>query len=106
MFLLAGAITLALASAVHFGVALPLGFITIHDPFSGAAIPEAVLAAIVAAGSLCVLTGIRRAWWIGVAATTMTTAARETSRPRWPSSAAGTSGLTAGLRLGKRLPAT
>jgi hypothetical protein len=42
----------------------------------------------------------------GVAVTTMTTAARETSRPRWPSSAAGTSGLTAGPRLGKRLPAT
>jgi hypothetical protein len=45
----------AIASAVHFGVEIPLGFITISDPFAGAAPPEAVIAALVALGATTVL---------------------------------------------------
>jgi len=44
------AVTLALASVIHFGVALPLGVATLSDHFPNAAIPEAVIAVILLAG--------------------------------------------------------
>ena len=55
--MLVAAGTLAVASAIHFGVPVPLGFATLHDPFAGAAVPEAVLAAIMAAGAAVLLSG-------------------------------------------------
>lgn len=54
MALTAGAF--AIASIVHFGVDIPVGFTAISDSFPGAAPPEAVIAAIVAIGATAVLT--------------------------------------------------
>jgi hypothetical protein len=51
------AVTLGVASTIHFGVRLGM----IHDPFAGAAIPEAVIAFVVACG--CVAVIVRRAAW-------------------------------------------
>jgi hypothetical protein len=45
LLLLAGA-TLAGAAAVHSGAVLEAGSLRLHDPFAGAYIPEAVLAAV------------------------------------------------------------
>jgi hypothetical protein len=61
------AASFAAASVVHFGRAIPLGVATIRDPFPGAAVPEAVIAAVVAIGAVTVLT--RRAASRGIALT-------------------------------------
>lgn len=50
------AASFAIASIVHFGVGIPVGFTTISDSFPGAAPPEAVIAAVVAIGATAVLT--------------------------------------------------
>jgi hypothetical protein len=63
------ALTLAVASLLHFGVAIPLGATTISDPFAGAAIPEAVLAVVVAAGAVTLLAHVPAARWLAPAAT-------------------------------------
>jgi hypothetical protein len=63
------ALTLAVASLLHFGVAVPIGATTITDPFAGAAIPEAVLAVAVAAGAVTVLARLAVARWLAPAAT-------------------------------------
>ena len=63
------AATLAIASAVHFGVVIRLGFITLDDPFAGARIPEAVIAAVVAIAALSLLTRWAGAWWLALTAT-------------------------------------
>ena len=42
----------AVASLVHFGVAIALGPVTIDDPFQGAAIPEAIIAIVLGTGSV------------------------------------------------------
>ena len=59
--LLIGAAALALlaASAVHFGLTLPLGATTIADPFPGAALPEAILGLALLAGLVSVLVAPR-----------------------------------------------
>ncbi|WP_329245267.1 hypothetical protein OG417_49345 [Actinoallomurus sp. NBC_01490] len=44
------------ASVIHFGADIPIGFTTVSDSFSGAATPEAVIAAVVAIGATAVLT--------------------------------------------------
>jgi hypothetical protein len=49
--MLVATVGFALASLVHFGVALVLGPVTIDDPFAGAAIPEALLAVVLGIGS-------------------------------------------------------
>ena len=68
-FLIVEAATFAIASAVHFGIALPLGFATLpSDPFTGAAIPEAIIAGVLLAGAAGVLASPRGAW--GLALTT------------------------------------
>jgi hypothetical protein len=59
------AVSFAVASVVHFGVRIPVGFTTISDYFPGAALPEAVIAVIVAVGATAVLT--RRTWSRGIA---------------------------------------
>lgn len=46
----------AVASIVHFGVDIPVGFTTISDSFPSAAAPEAVIAAVVAIGAAAALT--------------------------------------------------
>ncbi|HEX4212294.1 MAG TPA: hypothetical protein VIA06_03070 [Candidatus Dormibacteraeota bacterium] len=62
------AVTLALASTIHFGVRLGAGQLAIHDPFPGAAIPEAVIAFVVACGALAVI-GRRAAWPVALGTT-------------------------------------
>src|SRR5262249_30948276 len=61
--------TLAVASLLHLGVAIPLGATTISDPFAGAAIPEAVIAVVVAAGAVAALARLPVARWLAPAAT-------------------------------------
>lgn len=61
--MLLAAVTLALASIVHFGVVIPLGIVTLNDPFAGARIPEAIIAIIAAAGAISLLAGWPGAWW-------------------------------------------
>jgi hypothetical protein len=48
--ILVATVAFALASLIHFGVALVLGPLTIDAPFAGAAIPEAVLALLLCLG--------------------------------------------------------
>jgi hypothetical protein len=55
--MLVAAVTLLAASAIHFGLSLPLGPVTLHDPFAGAAIPEAVLGVVLTVGAGFVLSG-------------------------------------------------
>lgn len=50
------AVTFAVASTLHFGV----GIAGISDPFRNAAIPEAIIAVVVAAGAVCAALGLRR----------------------------------------------
>jgi hypothetical protein len=52
------ALTLFGASTIHFGVVVPFGVATVRDPFAGAAIPEAILGVVLAAGAIIVLTGV------------------------------------------------
>lgn len=63
------AVTFGVASAVHFGAAIPLGFGTVHDPFAGAKYPELIIGAVLAAGSVPVLTRARFARVIGLVTT-------------------------------------
>jgi hypothetical protein len=62
-------LTFLAASVIHFGVRLPLGVVTIYDPFSGAALPEAIIAAVLAGGLVTVVTKARAAWWVALTAT-------------------------------------
>lgn len=61
--MLVAAATLALASMVHFGVVIPLGVVTLDDPFPGARIPEAVIAIVLTVGSISLLARWPGAWW-------------------------------------------
>src|SRR5487761_235074 len=51
----AAGLTLVVASIVHWGLSIPLGFTTFRDPFFGAAIPEAVLGVASLLGAYAVL---------------------------------------------------
>lgn len=62
-------VTLAAASVVHFGVPLPLGFATVDDPFRDAAIPEAIIASVLAAGLVSVVARRAAAWQLALATT-------------------------------------
>ena len=53
-----GAGTLFVASAIHFGIRVPLLVETVYDPFPGAAIPEAVISAVLSVGAVAVA-----GWW-------------------------------------------
>lgn len=64
------AISFAIASAIHFGVALG----PISDPFPGAKIPEAILAVIAAAGAITVAAKVRGSRWFALAATAISIA--------------------------------
>src|SRR2546423_7921035 len=67
--MLVEAVTLAIASIVHFGVVIQLGIVTLDDPFAGARIPEAIIAAVVAVAAISLLTRWAGAWWLALAAT-------------------------------------
>lgn len=58
ILLAVAALSFGAASAIHFGLAIPLGIVTVSDPFSGAAMPEAVLGVACAAGAACLLVAI------------------------------------------------
>lgn len=64
VLLTVGAVTLGLASAIHFGVPL-----VIEDPESGASIPEAILAVVLAVGAASVWSRIGAAWGVALATT-------------------------------------
>jgi hypothetical protein len=59
--------TLLVASLLHFGVVIG----GVHDPFSGAAVPEAVIAAVLATGLLTLLLRPSTAWRAPLAATVL-----------------------------------
>lgn len=63
------AVTFGIASAVHFGDTIPLGFVTVHDPYPGAKFPEMIIGAVMAAGSVPVLARMRFARLAGTIAT-------------------------------------
>src|SRR5438046_8352895 len=67
--MLVEAVTLAVASIVHFGVVIPLGVVTLNDPFAGARIPEAIIAVVVGVAAIGLLTRWAGAWWLALAAT-------------------------------------
>src|SRR5207249_9437508 len=54
------AVTFAIASILHFGVA---------ESFIGAAIPEAIIAVVLGAGAVAVMRRRTGSWWIGLATT-------------------------------------
>lgn len=62
------ALAFAAASVVHSGVAIPVGVATIRDPFPGAVVPEAVIAAVVALGAGSILARRRTSRLIALAA--------------------------------------
>lgn len=64
------ALTFGTASALHFNLTLPLGFLTIHgESFRGAAIPEAIIAGVLLGGAISVLAAPRGSWGIAVGTT-------------------------------------
>jgi len=67
--MLVEAVTLAIASIVHFGVVIPLGVVTLDDPFAGARIPEAIIAVVVGVAAISLLTRWAGAWWLALGAT-------------------------------------
>lgn len=62
-------VSFALASLVHFGIVLPLGLVTLDDPFSGAAIPEAVIAIVLGIATATVIRGQANRWQVASIAT-------------------------------------
>lgn len=64
--------TLVGASVLHFGVAVALGVVTVHDPFAAAAVPEAVLGGIMALASVFLLSGRPGSWEMALAADVFT----------------------------------
>jgi hypothetical protein len=50
--LLVAALSFWAASAIHFALTIPLGFMTVSDLSRGAAVPEAILGFVVAAAAL------------------------------------------------------
>ncbi len=64
--MLLAALTLLAASAIHFGITVPLGPVTISDPFPGAMIPEGILGLALLAGSVFVLARWPGAWGAGL----------------------------------------
>ncbi|MDE3076007.1 MAG: hypothetical protein KGJ86_11315 [Chloroflexota bacterium] len=51
------ACTLLVASLIHFGPRVPLGVVTLYDPFAGAAVPEAVLGILLGLGAAFLMSG-------------------------------------------------
>ena len=66
VLMVASTVTFIVASTIHFGVAVP---VFSRDPFSGAALPEAIIAVVLAVGSLSVVARLGPAWSIAVGTT-------------------------------------
>jgi hypothetical protein len=64
-----GAITFWVASAIHFGARIPVGFTTLDDPFPGAAIPEAIVGVVLAAGAFTIFIHWHANWGAAVGTT-------------------------------------
>ncbi len=62
-------VSFALASLVHFGIVLPLGLVTLDDPFPGAVIPEAVIAIVLGIATATVIGGQAKRWRVASVAT-------------------------------------
>ncbi|HEX6444299.1 MAG TPA: hypothetical protein VF053_04355 [Streptosporangiales bacterium] len=62
------AVTFAIASFVHSGATVPLGPVTVRDPFQGAMVPEAVIAVLVAVGAVSILARLRASRPVAVVA--------------------------------------
>lgn len=69
LLMLVTAVAFALASLIHFGVTLIAGPVRLDDPFRGAAIPEAVIAAVLVLDAVAALARRSYAWWAALAAT-------------------------------------
>lgn len=69
ILMLGAALTLLMASIIHFGATIPLGAVTIDDPFRNAAIPEAIIAAVMTVGLLAFLARRPFSRWLALAAT-------------------------------------
>lgn len=67
--MLAASAAFAVASVIHFGATISLGPIKVYDPFSGAAIPEAVIAVTLGLGSLAVIFHRPSAWMTALGTT-------------------------------------
>jgi len=61
--------TFVIASAVHFGLSVRLGPVILHDPFEGAAVPEGVIAVVLACGAVTVMAGWSNRWAAALLAT-------------------------------------
>jgi hypothetical protein len=59
-------VAFALASLVHFGAVLALGPITLHDPYPGAAIPEAIIAVVLGIGAIFMIAGWPGSRWVAL----------------------------------------
>lgn len=68
------AVTFAIASFVHSGAAIPLGFATVRDPFGGAVVPEAGIAALLAVGAVSILARLRASRPVAAVACAIATA--------------------------------
>ena len=62
-------VSFALASLVHLGLRLPLGFLTLDDPFADAAIPEAVIAVVLGISTAMIVVGQAKRWSTALGAT-------------------------------------
>jgi hypothetical protein len=70
MLLALAALSFWTASAIHVGVSIPLGVTTVHDPFAGAAVPEAVLGVVCAVGATSLLAVVPPRVGVAIAAAT------------------------------------
>ena len=70
VLMLVEALTFVVASALHFDISVPLGVVTIHgEPFYGAAIPEAIIAGVLLAGTIGVFASPRGTWGLALGTT-------------------------------------
>ena len=83
------ALTFIVASVVHFGTSIPLGVVTLDDPFRDAAIPEAIIAGVMVVGLIGLLAGV---WWLALVTTLFSAAGTILGLSIVLSSAAGRSG--------------
>ena len=82
-------LTFIVASAVHFGTRIPLGVVTLDDPFRDAAIPEAIIGGVMVVGLIGLLAGV---WWLALVTTLFSAAGTILGLSIVLSSAAGRSG--------------
>ncbi len=62
-------VAFVVASVIHFGVTVPLGVVTIADSFRGAALPEAIIAIVLAVGTVTVMARWPPRWPVALGTT-------------------------------------